>query len=501
MKKILIAVLSSILVVIFLLGFVDIVNEVPVQNKEVFTYSINTIPRELKIIGSLDKREQDIVCATSRGLVELDKDRKIVPSLAESVEVKEDGIEYDFKIRSDIYWSNGEKITPKDIASFFREVLTEENEENITALLDVYGARYFRSGKGTFTEGVGIQTTEDRITIRLNSKNSNFLEELSKPQYRVRNGLVFWEDISENFKDVIYSGEYSITSMDMSEIILKRNSKVDPNIVETIHIIEDEGEELAMAAFEVGNRDIVVDPPKSQLSRLEGEGRLITTNSDLTMYLAFNPKGSALQIEGKKEIYSLINKAIGEYQLQNNILLELAEGSYFRDDKDDLSKLQARKVMSNADTDTERKRVEEVVLIAEESAENKELCDFLSQWFIDNSEILLTYNLINKAELGNLHDEAYYNVALIQCEASLNNKKILYEKVMNFLPKEYSKSLENAKKEEEKNAVFTNIEDGMFSTYSVLPLLFYNENIAMSEKVKNVALDGNGNIYFNRLEK
>ncbi len=499
MKKILIAVLSGILVVIFLLGFVDIANEVPTQNKEVFTYSITTIPRELKAVGSLNKREQDIVCATSRGLVELDKESKIVPSLAESVDVKEDGIEYDFKIRDDIYWSNGEKITAKDIANFFREVLAEEKEENIKALLDVYGAKTFRSGEGVFTKDVGIQTAEDRITIRLNSKNTNFLNELSKPQYRVRKDLVLWEDISENFKNVIYSGEYSITSMDMSEIVLTRNSKADLNIVEAIHIIEDEGEELAMAAFEVGNRDIVVGPPKSQLTRLEEEGRLVTTNSDLAMYLAFNPNGSSLPIEGKKEIYSLINKAIGEYQLQNNILLELAEGSYFRDDKDDLAKLQARKVMSN--TETKWKKVEEIVLIAEESAGNKELCNFLSKWFIDNSEILLTYKLINKSELGNLHNENYYNIALIQCEASLNNKKILYDKVINFLPKDSIKNLEDVKKEEEKNTMFTSMEENLFNTYSVLPLLFYNENIAISEKIKNVALDGNGNIYFDRLEK
>ena len=95
----------------------------------------------------------------------------------------------------------------------------------------------------------------------------------------------------------------------------------------------------------------------------------------------------------------------------------------------------------------------------------------------------------------------YYNVALIQCEASLNNKKILYDKVINFLPKDYSKNLEDVKKEEEKNTMFTSMEENLFNTYSVLPLLFYNENIAISEKIKNVALDGNGNIYFDRLEK
>ena len=499
MKKILISMLAIILVVIFLLGFVDIANEVPVSNKEVFTYSITTITRDLKDVGSLDKREQDIVCATSRGLVELDKDGQIVPSLSESVDVKEDGIEYDFKIRSDIYWSNGEKITAEDIANFFREVLTEEKEENILGILDVYGARSFRNGEVTFTEGVGIRATEDRVIIRLNRENLNFLEELSKPQYRIRNGLVFWENISENFNNIIYSGEYSINSMDMSEIILKRNIKADPKLVETIHIIEDEGEEIAMAAFEVGNRDIVVEPPSSQLTRLREEGRLVTTNSNLAMYLAFNPKGTLLKVQGKKEIYSLINKAIEEYQLQNDTLLELAEGSYFREDKEDLAKLQSRKVMSNSDTDWEP--VEELLLIAEDNVQNKELCNFLSEWFLNNSEIVLNYDLRHKDEMNSLENDSYYDISLIQVEAVPYNKELLHEQIINFLPEIYRESLVNAKKEDEKNILFSNIEDELFSSYSVLPLLFYNQSIAISEKIKNVVLDGNGNIYFTRLEK
>lgn len=498
MRKILISVISSILVIIFLLGFVDIVNELPTENNEAFTYSITTMPRDLKAVGSLDKREQDIVCATSKGLIEIDKEGKIIPSLAESVDVKEDGIEYDFKIRNNSYWSNGEKITSQDITNFFREVLTEENKENISALLDVYGAKEFRDGIGTFTENVGIRAEEDRIIIRLNSENPNFLEELSKPQYRVRKDISLWEGISKNFKQIIYSGEYSINSMDMSEIVLTRNSNANLNLVESIHIIQDEGEELAMAAFEVGNRDVVVEPPKSQLSRLESEGRLITTDSNLAMYLAFNPNGTILPMDGRKGVYSLVSKAIGEYQTQNNILLELAEGSYFREDKDDLNKLQARKVMSNIDTQWEQD--EEIVLIAEDNIDNKELCIFLSEWFMKNSEIVLTYRLINKEEVSSLKSETYYDVALIQCEASLDNKKALYEKIINFLPNNYEDTLQKVKKDEE-DYMFSSMEEDLFNTYSVLPLLFYNDNMAISERIKNVVLDGNENIYFNKLEK
>ena len=436
MKKILIPVLLSITVVIFLLGFVDITNEVPVKNEEVFTYSIATIPRNLKVVGSLDKREQDIVCATSRGLIEIDKDGKIVPSLSESVDVKEDGIEYDFKIRDNVYWSNGDKITSQDIVNFFRDVLIEEDEENIDALLDVYGAKSFRKGEVRFSEGVGIRATENRVIIRLNSPNLKFLEELSKPQYRIRDGLIYWDNISENFNQIKFSGEYSINSIDMKEIVLKKNSKANRNTVETIQIIEDEGEEIAMAAFEVGSRDIVVQPPSSQLSRLENEGRLVTTKSNLAMYLAFNPKGTILNIDGRQEVYSLINKAIGDYQLQNEILLELAEGSYFRDDKDDLSKLQSRKVMSNIDT--EWNQVEEIVLVAKDNVQNKELCNFLSEWFKDNTEIILSYDLKDNYELNKLDEENYYDIALIQCEIAPNNKRILFDQLVNFIPNSYN---------------------------------------------------------------
>ena len=499
MKKILIAMLVSIMLVIFLLGFVDINKKVQVENKEIFTYSITTIPRDFQNVGSLDKRVQDIVCATSKGLVEVDKDGKIVPSLAESVDVKEDGIEYDFNIKSDIYWSDGSKITTKDISNFFREVITYEDEAGIESLLEVYGARTFRSGEGSFNEGVGIQTTENKIIIRLNSKNPNFLNELSKPQYRVRKNLDSWKNISKNFKDIIYSGDYSITSMDLSEIVLKRNSKSDTNIVETINIVENEVVEVAMAAFEVGNRDIVVDPPKSELTRLETQGKLITSKSDLAIYLAFNPKVDSLTIDGKKEIYSLINKAVAEYQIQNINLLELADGSYFRNDKEDLAKLQARKVMSNVGVDENFKYLEEIVMIAEESVENKELCNFLSEWFKKNSNIVLSYNLITRDEINNMQDETYYNVTLIQCEASVNDRNILYNNSIKFLPNEYKKTVENANKGGNDSETSSEVEDILFNTYSVLPLMFYNKNIAIGENLKDIILDGNGNIYFRKL--
>ncbi|MBS6184170.1 MAG: hypothetical protein KH626_03830 [Clostridium celatum] len=331
MKKIILTISISIITIIILLSFIDRTPKQVSNNTADIVYSINSIPTNLKSIGDLDKRQQDIVCATSKGLVEMDSEGNIQPSLAESYEINEDGLEYVFKVRGDVYWSNGDKITPEDIVSFFRQVITEDNE--ISALLNVYGVKDYLESDKSFSEAVAITYDENSIKIRLNSKDDGFIEELTKPQYRLRKDILFWEDIALNYKDIPYSGDYCIDSISETEVILKRSDKASVELAQTIHLVQDESEDLALAAFEIGNRDIVINPPKSQLERLKTEGKLIESPSNEALYLAFNVNNSNLSNEVKNEIYRLVNEAIEEYQNQNNILVELAECSYFRETK------------------------------------------------------------------------------------------------------------------------------------------------------------------------
>ena len=43
---------------------------------------------------------------------------------------------------------------------------------------------------------------------------------------------------------------------------------------------------------------------------------------------------------------------------------------------------------------------------------------------------------------------------------------------------------------------YSSLEESLFDNYNILPLVFYNENIAISNKVSELKLDGNGNIDF-----
>ena len=43
------------------------------------------------------------------------------------------------------------------------------------------------------------------------------------------------------------------------------------------------------------------------------------------------------------------------------------------------------------------------------------------------------------------------------------------------------------------------LEDSLFLNYNILPLVFYKENIAVSNKVSVIDFDGNCNIDFSKL--
>ena len=497
MKKIILTISISIVTIVILLSFIDRTSQQTSSNTADIVYSINSIPTNLKSIGDLDKRQQDIVCATSKGLVEIDADGNIQPALAESYEVNDNGLEYVFKIRNDVYWSNGSKITPENIVSFFREVITEENE--ISALLNVFGVKDYLESNKSFSETVAITFDENSIKIRLNSKDDGFIEELTKPQYRLRKDVLFWEDIALNYKNIPYSGDYYIDDIRKTEIILKRNSKASIELAQTIHLVKDDSEDLALAAFEIGNRDIVINPPKSQLERLKKEGKLLESPSNESLYLAFNINNSNFSNEIKNEIYRLVNEAIEEYQNQNNILVELAECSYFREDKEDLTKLQSRNVMVNTEKDITMPS--KIVLVAKESLENKDITSYITNWFKRNTDISIVVNLVSEEEMNLISEKSYYDIALVNVYAKLDDDEQLLNTISSFIPKEQREMINNSNSKAEKEELFAEIEEDLFNNYRILPLLFYNNTIAVNSSVNSNILDGNGNIDFKSIRK
>ena len=499
MKKIILVILISIGTIIFLLGFVDRDYNSIIESTADITYSIESIPNDFKSVGELEKRQQDIICATSKGLIEISREGDIIPQLARSVDIKDEGIEYNFKFRDDIFWSNGSKITPSDYLLFLREVITEET--NNKALLNIFGVTEYLNSNKSFGKTVGISADDENLIIRLNSPDDNFLRELSKVQYRLRKNILLWEDIDKNYSNIVYSGNYYIESFEDEQVILERSLKSNISIPKTIHLVKDEDADLALAAFEVGKRDIVINPPKSQLQRLKESGEIVTLPSDRATYLAFNYMNSNMSIENKQNSYRLINKATIEYESLSDTLVDISEYSYFRNDNNDLLELQSRNVMVNTDYEEVAKPLENITIIATETLENKDYLTFLQNWFEKNTEIRLFVKLLSIEEFHGAEAELDYDIKLIDINANLENDSDFIKVISEYVDEKYKDKLNEASNKEERELVFSQIENTLFDEYKIMPLIFYNENIALNNKVKKVTLDSNGNLDFNNLEK
>lgn len=494
MRKYIIIAIITVLMIAFGISFIDYDNSssTNVILDESIAYGVENIPENLKTVSEFTDSDTDIFCALTKGLVEKNKDGDIVPSLASEINKSDDGIQYEFKISDDVYWNNGEKVTAKDVMTFFKELLKEYDDDEISALLQIYGAKEFREGKVNFDKGVAISYSDNSVIIRLNNKYDKFLDELSKPQYRIRNNIIMWNDILKNYNDLIYCGNYKIKEVNKENIILEKiNDQVQ---FKYINFIKDESVELSMASYEVNERDIVIDPPESELNKLDDSEKLITAPKTTAAYIVIN--NSSIPLQGRKNIYNYIYNAVEKYQSNNPKEFDLAEGCYFREDKENLTMIQERKVNRSKEGQWDPPKI--LTLIAEDNKKNKILCRIIKEWFDINTDITVKYTLANEDEFKDTELKNRYDIILINTNAILSEKEEFYTSFEDYLTSIDLNILENLRINDYYGDYF-NLENSLFNNYNILPLVFYNENIAISNKISDISFDGNGNIDFNQL--
>ena len=69
----------------------------------------------------------------------LDEDRNIVPGLAEEYTLFPDNVTYEFKLREDVYFHNGEKMTAEDVAFSFKRAAKSPHVSHIVGQIDPNG--------------------------------------------------------------------------------------------------------------------------------------------------------------------------------------------------------------------------------------------------------------------------------------------------------------------------------------------------------------------------
>ena len=116
------------------------------------------------------------------GLVELSPEFDIVPVLARSWELSEDGQQYLFHLRRDARWSDGTPLTAHDFEFAWKRVLDPATgaRGNAEYLCDLKGARAFHQGQTATAEAVGVKAVNDfTLQVDLEKPVGHFLHLLT----------------------------------------------------------------------------------------------------------------------------------------------------------------------------------------------------------------------------------------------------------------------------------------------------------------------------------
>jgi oligopeptide transport system substrate-binding protein len=104
------------------------------------------------------------------GLVELAADDELLPDVASSWDVLDDGTRYIFHLRDDVTWSDGHPVTAIDFEYAFKRVLSPDDAGRSGAmartLYDIRGAEAYHSGRVATADAVGVRAV-DGLTLEI----------------------------------------------------------------------------------------------------------------------------------------------------------------------------------------------------------------------------------------------------------------------------------------------------------------------------------------------
>jgi len=142
-------------------------------------------PKSFDPIRAEDLYSTAVVYQLFDGLVKFSPDLLVVPSLAESWQIAENGLVYRFALRKNACFHNGTPVTSRDVVfSLSRLIKADPAPSVLPYMLKILGADAYRAGRAN-TLG-GVQALDDySIEIRLKEPCAPFLAALGMHQTRI----------------------------------------------------------------------------------------------------------------------------------------------------------------------------------------------------------------------------------------------------------------------------------------------------------------------------
>lgn len=219
------------------------------------------------------------------GLVVYDAKAEIIPGVAESWKMSDDGLTYTFTLRQNAKWSNGDPVTAEDFAFSLRRIMSPETAAKYAnVLFPIKNAEKVSKGEAK-PEELGVKAADERtLEITLENPTAYFLELLThQTGLPVHKASV--EKLGADFVKpgaMVSNGAYTLQEFTPNDkIVLAKN----PNYHDAANVKLDqvvyipfEDQTACLRRFEAGEIHSCSDIPADQMeyikSKLEGKYRI-----------------------------------------------------------------------------------------------------------------------------------------------------------------------------------------------------------------------------------
>ena len=491
------------------------------KKRDYLVYGVKSTDLNFKPFSG-QMEEQDIYNALFDGFFEKTQKGDIVPALFDSYKVSKDGLEYILTLRNNAHWSDGSSITCDDILNYFRQLLSYNNKNSfVSELYSIYGAKKYHEGNDDFSCVAMTKENDNTLKIRMNNKDDDFLEKLSSPRYRLVKKLDDLNKIKDNYKNIKYSGAYSIDAVNKDgSVMLKLNDGYydkAKNSAEKILLKRYESTEVALADMETGNVDFFKGAPESEVLNLYNNNKLQVCPKQDTIFLGFNLAKGRLtnSLDFRRAVQRGLSYSFYTYGGVKSGEYEVTKGQIVRNAGQDKTALFTA---GNISSDEIKSQIEDNVVVANKiikdnedfkSAHLKILCEnkyssiaeFVKKKLENDLKFKVDIVNCNEEGLGEQKKKADYDMFLCGYDFHDEDKKDIYSSMFSGCSWDDEEYLKLSKGIESKKDYSTdNVEKLISDKIPYIPLLFVNDVVCRSEKINYINFDRNGIIELKKLE-
>jgi oligopeptide transport system substrate-binding protein len=155
------------------------------------------------------------------GLVEIGAGWEIIPDVAQSWEISEDGCRYVFHLRDDVFWSDGSQVTAEDfVYSWIRSLnpAVKAPGGKVLLLYDIKNARTYNEGELSNPDQVGVRAI-DKLTLEVElEKAASYFLHMLITLYPVPSHVVeIHGDTWTDMENIVTNGAFKIESYEPGE--------------------------------------------------------------------------------------------------------------------------------------------------------------------------------------------------------------------------------------------------------------------------------------------